>query len=228
MEGVLQEAVQKLKVAKETNQKIQVTQTPFTEYFPLRVTTNIVEGQEEGHLRAETIAGRGTWLFSIRHLLAKAAKVLHQHRWTILSPPEGMTWFTSDDPVIRLNFNSVDNYDFRGGWGSQGTEIFMPLGPRHLLYAQVGKRPPSKGSKFSCEQTALIQRFIAEHAHRTIFAAEQDMDILRLRPRIVDPEQAKDERMQWEKWHEEQTAAERALMEWNDGEGKPNNEDTLV
>jgi hypothetical protein len=225
MEGVLQEAVQKLKIAKETNQKLEVNQTPFAEYFPLRVTTHIVEGQKEGHLRAETIAGRSTWLFSIRHLLTKTAKVLHQHRWTIISPAEGMTWFTSDDPVIRLNFNSVDNYDFRGGWGSPGTEILMPLGPHHLLYTQIGKRPPS-GSKFSHEQTALIRRFIAEHAHRTIFAAEPEMDILKLRPRIVNLAQVKDERMQWEKWHEEQTAAERALMGWSDGKRQPNEADT--
>lgn len=217
MESVLQKAVQKLKIAKETNQKIQATQSPMAEYFPLRVTTHIEEGQEEGHLRAETIAGRGTWLFSIRHLLINTAKVLHQHRWTILSPPEGMTWFTSDDPVIRLNFNSIDNYDFRGGWGSPGTEIFMPLGPRHLLYTQVGQRPPSRGSKFAPEQAALIRRFIAEHAHRTIFASEQDMDVLELRPRSVNPEQVKDERMQWEKWHAEQTAAERALLGCSDG-----------
>lgn len=212
MEDVLQEAVQKLKISKEKNQIIQEAQTPFADYFPLRVTTHIEDGQDEGYLSVETVAGRGVWLFSIRHLLSKTAKVLHQHQWTILSPPENMTWFTSDDPVIRLNFNSINNYDFRGGWGSAGTEIFMPLGPRHLLYTQVGKRPPRRGTKFNHEQGALIRRFIAEHAHRTIFAAKQDMDITKLRPRSVNPGQVKDERMQWEKWHEEQTAAERKLV----------------
>ena len=212
MEDVLQEAVHNLKISKEKNQIIQEAQTPFADYLPLRVTTHIEEGQEEGYLSVETVAGRGVWLFSIRHLLAKTAKVLHQHQWTILSPPENMTWFTSDDPVIRLNFNSSNNYDFHGGWGSPGTEIFMPLGPRHLLYTQVGKRPPRKGTKFSHEQAALIRRFIAEHAHRTIFAAKQDMDIPKLRPRSTNPRQVQDERMQWKKWHEEQTAAERKLV----------------
>jgi len=35
--------------------------------------------------------------------------------------------------VILLNFYSPEKYDFGGGWGSVGTEIFMPLGPGHHL-----------------------------------------------------------------------------------------------
>jgi hypothetical protein len=228
MEDVLQETVQKLKIAKSEGRKLSATPTPFAEYFPLRVTTHFEDGQEIGELKAETISGRGAWLFSIRHLLTKTAKVLHQHRWTILSPPKDMTWFTSDDPVIRLNYNSTDNYDLRGGWASPGTEIMLPLGPRHLLYTQVGQRPPQKGSEFSRAQAELIRRFIAEHAHRTIFSAKQDMDVPRLRPRTVNPEYVKDERLQWEKWHEDQTAAEQSLLGWCENKELHNQGDHLI
>ena len=68
-------------------------------------------------LKGEIIAGRGLWLFSIRHSLRQTAKVLRQHKWTILRPPEGLSWFISDDPVIRLNYYERGKYDFRGGRG---------------------------------------------------------------------------------------------------------------
>ena len=69
-------------------------------------------------LKGEIIAGRGLWLFSIRHSLRQTAKVLHQHKWTILRPPEGLSWFPGDDPVIRLNYYKRGKYDFRGGRGT--------------------------------------------------------------------------------------------------------------
>jgi hypothetical protein len=125
-----------------------------------------------------------------------------------------MKWFTSDDPVVRLNYYDPKKYDFGGGWGSKGTEIFMPLSPSHLLYTQVGEKPPSRGTQVSLNHAEMICRFIAEHAHRIIFAVEQDTHVPRLKPRIVNADLVKDEKIQWSRWHEEQTAAERSLLGW--------------
>ena len=181
-----------------------------------RLTTEIEPGQTIGKLKGETIAGRALWLFGIRHLLTQTANILHKHRWTILAPPADMNWFTSDYPVIRLNFHGSDKYDFGGGWGSPGTEIFFPLSPRHLLYTQVGKQPPRRGDTLPRVQAEMIRRFIAEHAHRMIFAAEKDNEVPKLHPRTVNAHLFKDEKEQWRKWHEEQTAAERELMGWKE------------
>jgi len=178
------------------------------------LTTEIAPGQAIGKLKGETISGRGLWLFGIRHLLTQTASVLIKHQWTILKPPADINWFTSDDPVIRLNYYNHDKYDFSGGWGKPGTEILLPLSPRHLLYTQVGKRPPRRGDILSRERTEMMRRFIAEHAHRMIFAKETDNDVPKLRPRIVNSQQFKDEEEQWRNWHEQQTAAEKELMGW--------------
>jgi len=213
LENTLQEAVQKLEASSLSGEKLKNTHSPLAEYFPLRIKTEVEPGQELCTLKAETIVGRGTWLFSIRHLLTNTANILHQHRWTILSPPNGMTWFTSDAPVIRLNFHSLEKYDFGGGWGSKGTEIFLPLSPYHLLYTQVGHRPSVRGSQFSRNHAELIRRFIAEHAHRMIFSQNQDADIPKLRPRIINNDLLRSEKEQWDKWHEEQKKAEKDLMD---------------
>jgi len=212
LENTLQETVQKLEALSLRGEKLKDTRSPLAEYLPLRIKTEIEPGQELCTLKAETIVGRSTWLFSIRHLLTNTAKILHQHRWTILSPPNGMTWFTSDVPVIRLNFHSSEKYDFNGGWGSKGTEIFLPLSPYHLLYTKVGYHPPARGSKFLRNHAELIRRFIAEHAHRMIFSQNQDADIPKLRPRIINNDLLRSEKERWDKWHEEQKKAEKDLM----------------
>jgi len=213
LEETLQETVRVLTAAKARGEKVTapVTNIPYADLFPVRVTTEIEPDQHVGILRAETVIGRGTWLFGIRHLLSKTADVLHQHKWTILTPPNGMTWFTSDNPVVKLNYNGPDCYDFGGGWGSKGTEILMPLSPSHLLYTRIGYRPPKRGSEVPRVVAEEMRRCIAENADRMIYAAEPDADVSRLRPRVVNAEYVRDEMEQWKSWHEEQTNAEMAL-----------------
>ena len=213
-QSTLEKSVEKLESMKARGEEIRVAPFPQADYFPIRVTTEIQPGQEFGTIKAESVVGRALWLFGIKHLLSKTAEVLQQHRWTIMAPPKGVEWFTSDDPVVRLNFHNHSKYDFGGGWGSKGTEIFMPISPNHLLYTQVGSRPPQRGTRFSSEQAEVIQRCIAEHAHRFIFASKPDANMASLRSRTVNAELLKDEDAQWSKWHEEQTEAEKKLVVW--------------
>jgi len=181
----------------------------------MRIYKECVPGEEMGWIGVEVLNGRSMWLWKIRHVLEKTAKVLYNHKWTILRPPEGYTWFTSDNPVVRLNYLSYDNYNFNGGWGNPGTEIVFPLGPHHLLYTQIGKRPPMRGTRVSTAMAEMVQRIIAEHAHRYIFSEKLDDEVARLRPRIVDSAAFHYEKEHWDKWHYQQTEAEREFLERN-------------
>ena len=211
LEATLQQSVLELEEAKKAGQAINPVKTANSEYIPLRVTRDIEPGQEFGKLKSEVIVGRGLWLFSMRHALATTANILPTHRWTILRPPDNLTWFTSDDPVVRLNYHADGTYDFGGGWGSPGTEIFLPLDPLHLLYAKVGERPPPRGFVLPRATAEMIRRFIAEHAHRFVFAAKADAEVPKLRPRRVDAVLLRDEREQWLRWHDNQNKAEEQL-----------------
>lgn len=175
------------------------------------MTTELVPGEEQGMLGIETVVGRGLWLFSLKQLLTRTVNALMAHKWTILRSPEGIEWLTSDDPVVRLNYHNPTKYDFGGGWGSVGTEIFLPLSPRHLLYTKIGTKPPQRGTVVSTEPAGWLQRFTIEHAHRFIIAKEENESVSKIRPRIVDPAAFKTEKEQWKRWHEEQTVAERNL-----------------
>jgi len=215
LEECLQGAIRKLEVARKSGEPVPQAKFPNSELLPVRVKTEIKPGQKFGTAKAETVVGRAVWLFSVRHTLESTSKHLHQHRWSILRPPEGMTWFTSDDPVVKLNYYPNGKYDFKGGWGSQGTEIFLPLSPHHLLYTQVGHRPPQRGTVMPLAQAELVRRLIAEHAHRIIISDSADADVPNFRHRIEDAKILREEEEGWRKWNEEQTSAERELMGWS-------------
>jgi hypothetical protein len=205
--------VSSAETARKTGQIIRTVKTGNSELIPIRVTAAIQPGEKFGTLKCELVAGRGLWLFSIRHVLTNSVKVLLEQKWTILHPPDGVEWFTSDDPVIRLNYYGQGSYDFRGGWGRKGGEIMLPLDPRHLLYTKIGERPPQRGSILPRPKAEAIRRFIAEHAHRFIFGASPDSEVATLRRRLVDAAALRREQDQWSKWNEEQSAAERKLLE---------------
>jgi hypothetical protein len=180
---------------------------------PFRVTIEKNENSAGGRLTAETVVGRALWVWSIRYLLTYSIRVLYNHRWTILSPPRGSQWLTSDDPVLKLNFNTLNDYSFGGGWANSGTDLLLPLGPKHLLFTQVGRPVPPRGTVMDSAKADLVRRFTVEHAHRHIFAAEADPSVPLVRPRHINAAVLKDEADQWRRWHDDQSAAERGLLE---------------
>jgi hypothetical protein len=157
--------------------------------------------------------GRAMWLHQLERLLTHTFQVLTVHHWTILRPPKGHQWMTSDDPVIRIRFSESGHYDFKGGWGTPGGVILMPLGPEHLLYTQIGSREPwIKGARLSVELFARMQRMIVEHGHRYVFSVSENHDVARIRPRTEDSNMYRAEAAQWARWHAEQSVVERSLL----------------
>lgn len=207
-------AIRKAEEAKAAGKTIVIRSPPENRGdFPLRISTEAKPDEDVVLIKAEIIAGRALWLSSMARLLTKTARALHRHKWTILSPPKGSNWFTSDDPVIRLNYYRNGVYDFKGGWDNRGTDILLPLGPQHLLYTQVGTRPPRRGATLPRAHSDILRRCIAEHAHRMIFSVEPTVEVPKLRPRRVDAEAFAAENEHWRRWNEEQTRIERELFD---------------
>jgi len=122
------------------------TATPqfFSQIFDISITPNVIPEKKMGEIRAEVVAGRKLWLESQRLLLTKTSQVLLKHKWSIVEPASGMSWFTSDHPVLRLNYYKDGKYDLEGGWGREGGNLIMPLSPNHLLYTQIGSDAPDR------------------------------------------------------------------------------------
>lgn len=201
-----------LERAHATGPPIRKEPVSNSEYFPLRVTSELSKDGKSGVIKTETVVGRGTWIFSMRHLLTSTLNRLSDHRWTILSAEDDLPWFTTDDPVVRLNFRNPSDYDFKGGLGVPKTNIFLPLSPKHLLFTQVGEKSYQRGEVLPRHMAIMLRRMIAEHAHRYIFSPGNDPAIPQYRPRVIDAQAVKDEQEQWRRWPEEQSAAERELL----------------
>lgn len=184
----------------------------FKEEFPLRVKREDIPERGVATITAEVLVGRQLWISSMRRMLTSTVRVLHTHSWSVFHAGGDRPFFTSDDPVVRLNYHSASRYDFGGGWGSRGTEIFLPLSPRHLMYTKIGERFPARGLILSADETHRFRRIIAEHAHRQIFASGEDPDAPIFRPRTVSASAVKNENEQWKKWHEDQSRAELELL----------------
>ena len=178
--------------------------------FPMRNKISDVGGRKIIELKA--VVGRSWWLWAQRHLLNGVADCLLRHRWKILVAPEGVTWFTSDDPVVRLNYSGEADYTFNGGWNSANTEIFMPLDPSHLLYTSVGNSRQVRNTELNEAVAWRLRRLMAEHAFRHIFSSGPDPDVLHIRPRSVDLSFFLHEKQLWKRWRSSQADAEIGLL----------------
>jgi hypothetical protein len=211
LNATLQDAVLQLRAG---NRLSPLPAHDYAEYLPVHVERTIDTNASDGTLKASMVVGRGLWLFTMRTVLAGAGtQALHNHHWSILAPHDRLDWPTSDDPVILLNYQGDGSYDFGGGTGSTGTEIFFPLSPRHMLYTRIGERPPRRGSQFPLDDTRKIRHIIAEHAYRFVLANSRDNEIPHIRPRVANSQQFREEQSWWQRWHEEQNAAELQLAE---------------
>jgi len=175
--------------------------------FQVKITAS---GDDMAAVRVEATIGRRMWIECCRMLLTSTLQSLMRHRWTIWRAPPGITWPTSDNPVVRLNYYGPGHYDLQGGWGKANGEILMPLSPTALLYTKVGERPPRRDSVMPEPLAQSIRRILVENADRMVFD-QSESDVPLLRPRHVDAAACAQEREAWKNWGPEQSAAEQAV-----------------
>ncbi len=141
--------------------------------------------------------------------MTNTSQALVDDKWTVLCAPDGIRWFTSDDPLVRVQENKYGEYKFGGGYGSPGTIIFLPLDPEYLLFTVVGEHLPPRNTVVSVDYARKIQRWIFEHAFRSVFASRREPNFV---GRTVDKKTFEDERIQWLNWHGDQIKAESNML----------------
>jgi hypothetical protein len=211
LKNTLDKSIKELEKSRETKVPLQIVDPPtsmFKNALKVNITPNISSEEGGGIIEAQVVTGRALWIESQRFLLQNTAKVLLNHKWSIVKPANGFEWFTSDHPVARLNYYEKDSYDLKGGWGKKGANLLMPLSPYHLLFTQIGTEFPDRFS-FSKEQTIEIQKIFAGRALRWIFSKRPMKTIEKYRPRHVNRDAYTYEEEQIKKWHKEQMEAEK-------------------
>lgn len=206
-EDVLQKASKKLEVNPQIiNSQPQVSEE--AKFLPIKVT--VVKDMNK--VKVDSLIGKGMYLFALKHLLTKMVSVLEKHKWYVIHAANGVSFPTSDDPVICLNFNSEHNYDFKGGWGKKNGNIIMPISPTRLLITQIGSNMPLARLDHSEHWSKFFRKIIIEHAHRYVYAIEPQKGMLAINPRRIDAALFEKEKSIMAGWHEEQMEAEAQLI----------------
>ncbi len=209
LDETITESVAKLEAGALAGARLPKAAPDRANLFPLKVTIEHSAG--EATLKAQATVGRRLWLWNVRHLLTSTINRLPPYRWTILKAPEGVSWPTTDNPLVRLNFHNINQYDFGGGWGVRNGDIFIPLSPQYLLFTCIGRRSWPRGTTLDKGLALLIRKMIVEHADRYVFSQDTS-DIELIRPRTVCRQTYGRELLAWKTWHKEQCQAESDLL----------------
>jgi len=165
---------------------------------------NLVKNPDENESDLMEIGvpvGKGLNLYAMNLILTNTAGILQEHHWSIVTIADGMTWATSDDPVMCLNRYGKDDYDFNGGWGAVGSEIIFPISPTKAIYTQIGYKNLRR-INLDTDMSNNIQRMIIKHAHRSIYSLLPDLEIEKIKPRMVDLKEYEEEEKTWEQFHQ--------------------------
>lgn len=205
-EGVVQKASKKLKANPQIiSSPPQISE--LAKLLPIKVSVN----KDIHQLKVASLVGKGMYLFALKHLLTKTVDVLDKHKWRVIHAANGVSFPTSDDPVICLNYNSEHEYNFKGGWGKKNGNIIMPISPNLLLITQIFSDMSSTQFDYSEYWSKFFRKIIIEHAHRYVYAIEPQKGMLAINPRRVDSALFEKEKSMMAGWHEEQMEAEDQL-----------------
>ena len=211
LESVLSESMEGsvAKIDSALSSGVELEPAPVADPYnklPLKIQRVKNEDGEEG-LQAHVLNGRKFWIWHLEHVLKSTIHRIPTHRWTILHAPPGVTWPTTDNPFTRLGVGAKGELSLEGGWGVRGTRLFIPLSPKHLLYACVGFRPPQRGTTLSLYDAAFLRTMILKGASRYVYATDT-RDIEEYLPRTVSRELYESEQRLWAEWHETQSREE--------------------
>lgn len=184
-------------IKKVNNQKADFT----NDLFPIKITDAGKCDDNNELFKIETIFGKQFYLWIMMYMLKNTCKILHNHKWGIITVDDKVTLPTSDDPVICLNYNNHNEYDFGGGWGKKNCNILFPISPKKILYTQVGvKVKPRWNADY--KTSIMLKKMIVEHSFRKVISNFEDDEIKSLKLRFVNDLEFERELQMWKDFQE--------------------------
>lgn len=173
---------------------------------------NVALDRENSEIEISAFVGKSVYLYILKNLLTSTVKKVEHYKWHVIHSADGISFPTTDDPVIRLNFNSKYDYDFKGGWGKKHGNIIMPISPKCLLFTEIGSKSKTQILDYSKEWSVFFRKIIIEHAHRFVYADSRQKGMLSINPRIVNEKLYKQEQNTMAGWHELNFKAEQEII----------------
>ena len=139
-------------------------------------------------LKATTVVGKNLWLFAIQVALSSTSCVynlFHRMKWKIITACDGITWPTSDNPVVIIDVTTGKVCFNNDGVDGKNKLLVMPISPRKAI---VGSQIKYFYKNTTANRTLslIIRKAIIENASMYIYCNYQDSTIPAARSRIVD------------------------------------------
>ena len=173
---------------------------------------NVHIDREKQEIEMNTFIGKSVYLYAVKYLLTLTIKKVEHYRWYVIHAADGISFPTSDNPVIFLNYYGNNNYDFNGGWGIKHVNVIMPLSPKCLLFTEIGTKTISRQFDDSIEWSKFFRKIIIEHAYRYVYADSRQKGMLSINPRRVSAKLFNEEQKTMTDWHEYNIKAEQELL----------------
>lgn len=176
--------------------------------------TEVLPSEDAGKniLKFEVLSGRQIWFLEIEKILNSTYKCLLSQQWEFIEAAPGATFYTSDDPVISVFGSEKGDIIGDGGWGITGTCIIFPLTPRFVMYTVINESEDLRIMQKNPTITLLLQRYIINHAFRSIFSTKPSSRICECRNRLISEEVFRKEKDELKNWSEKQSEAEKTYF----------------
>lgn len=198
----------KQKIEKFTKNNSNLEHKKGNELLPIKVKID----REKNCAEINTTIGRGYYLYSLRHLLTNTLSKIESHKWQVIHSAEGISFPTTDNPVICLNYRGINDYDFDGGWGRINGNIIMPISPNCLLFTQIGSNSRFEEADYSPFWSEFFRKIIIEHAYRFVYADKRQRGMLAINPRHINLKLYLEEKNKMADWNDDQLKAEQDIL----------------
>ncbi|MEE0343718.1 MAG: DUF4238 domain-containing protein [Eggerthellaceae bacterium] len=195
----------KLSATKKEELKKYRPETKFVQ--PIKITID----KENSQLVATTYTGRVSFLSTIKQVVnGFVGRMLRSYDWVILKAPEGLSFPTSDNPVVIAGYRSDKELSFDCGIGVNNVDIFLPLDPSHILFTEIGKSKAwLKRLELNDELMRRLQEGILQNPAQYIYSNNPIQNIEQIRPRIIDKDLFQTIKFERVNWHTTQSELEK-------------------
>lgn len=192
-----------------------IPQTAIFEPFPAQPIETDFDF-ESGMVTSSMSLGRASFLSSIASLVnGFAGDLVRGNNWTIVRPPKGCYFITSDNPATSYRVNSRNEIEVNGvGLGQKGVTLVLPLMPEAALFSRVGSQPLTTSGYLDGRQFDLVNEAIFKSAYRHIFSKQKIPAIDRIFPRVVNKKALAEDREVRNNWARNQATVEEQHEKW--------------
>lgn len=196
----------------DTEKDASSTGSRINELVPISMTLFDYDEQHTG-VKFEVTVGKGLWLETIRHHLDDQSllmRALCSLEWSIVEAPEGVSWPTSDKPLVLGVF--LPDGSTTCVFGLLEAHILLfPISATKLLATCLQEKLPSHFTA-SAEGARLFREMIIKNAFLYVYSACADDEVQKIRPRVVNNDEATRVENELSSWYDAYSEQEAPLL----------------